>query len=669
MTDTIINFSTNQSASNLLLSESDVQTLIDASLLAAIPTFDNATNYLAGDKVYYSGIFYIAPVNINLGGGTPLVNTTWRQLPSWGSYTTTATAAGTTTLDVYSAIVQRFSGATTQTVVLPVASTITALGRPFYIINDSTGILTVNSSGGNLVTTIQANQRCKITNILLSGTTAASWTYDLTGIMLTTGTSLTLSSYLNEAKGADIASATTTDIGAATGNYIDVTGTTTITGLGTIQAGTRRIVTFTGALTLTHHATSLILPGGANITTVAGDCAEFVSLGSGNWKCTDYRRITWTGSGSDVKATSPTLIAPVLGVASATSLATSAATPLLLTNGQTVNVALTSQTVGATTLTIPDFASVVDEFTFKTKSQTMANKTLTSPTVNTPSIVTATMTGTTALNGDLQLAENVSILLDAALSADGKWSGICESGVCGETIAFGEICYFKAADSRWWKTDADAEATSGPVKLAVCVVTGTAGDTRTFMLEGKVNAASLYPTLTIGAPVYLSGTSGNITNTYPTSGFVRYIGSGNTADELYFNPSWKYEEVGTITPGFSFGNGTTGITYSLQIGRFTKIGKLVSGNSTTVLTNKGSSTGTARLTGLPYTSGATYYSAAVLEGMNAITFNAQITGYIGPSVSNIVFEETTTGGARTNIDDTDFSNTSSIVINFSYFTD
>jgi len=90
------------------------------------------------------------------------------------------------------------------------------------------------------------------------------------------------------AKGADIASASTTDIGAATGEFVDVTGTTTITALGTIAAGIRRTVRFTGALTLTHNATSLILPGSANITTANGDVAEFRSLGSGNWKCVDY---------------------------------------------------------------------------------------------------------------------------------------------------------------------------------------------------------------------------------------------------------------------------------------------------------------------------------------------------------------------------------------------
>lgn len=104
------------------------------------------------------------------------------------------------------------------------------------------------------------------------------------------GTSLVLSSFLNEAKGSNIASAATTDIGAATGNFVHITGTTTITALGTVQAGTRRVVTFDGVLTLTYNATSLILPGSANIITEADDCAIFESEGSGNWRCVSYQR-------------------------------------------------------------------------------------------------------------------------------------------------------------------------------------------------------------------------------------------------------------------------------------------------------------------------------------------------------------------------------------------
>jgi hypothetical protein len=90
-------------------------------------------------------------------------------------------------------------------------------------------------------------------------------------------------------KGSDIASATTTDLGAVAGLMHDITGTTTITGFGTVSAGIWKIIKFEGALTLTHNATSLILPGGANITTADGDIAIMFSEGSGNWRCVEYQ--------------------------------------------------------------------------------------------------------------------------------------------------------------------------------------------------------------------------------------------------------------------------------------------------------------------------------------------------------------------------------------------
>ena len=89
-------------------------------------------------------------------------------------------------------------------------------------------------------------------------------------------------------KGSDIASSGTTDLSGTVGSYHDITGTTTITSFGsTGTAGIVKILQFDGALTLTHGA-SLILPGAANITTVAGDVAVFVCEGSGVWRCVSY---------------------------------------------------------------------------------------------------------------------------------------------------------------------------------------------------------------------------------------------------------------------------------------------------------------------------------------------------------------------------------------------
>jgi hypothetical protein len=89
-------------------------------------------------------------------------------------------------------------------------------------------------------------------------------------------------------KGSDIASAATTNIASATGAYVHITGATTITAFNTAAAGVVRILEFDAALTLTHNATSLILPFARNITTAAGDVAVMVSEGSGNWRCVSY---------------------------------------------------------------------------------------------------------------------------------------------------------------------------------------------------------------------------------------------------------------------------------------------------------------------------------------------------------------------------------------------
>lgn len=91
-------------------------------------------------------------------------------------------------------------------------------------------------------------------------------------------------------KGADIASAGTTDLGAVAGLMHDVTGTVSITNFGTVSAGVWKFLKFEGALVLTHNATSLILPGGESIATADGDIGIFISEGSGNWRCISYFR-------------------------------------------------------------------------------------------------------------------------------------------------------------------------------------------------------------------------------------------------------------------------------------------------------------------------------------------------------------------------------------------
>ena len=149
----------------------------------------------------------------------------------------------------------------------------------------------------------------------------------------------------------------------------------------------------------------------------------------------------------------------------------------------------------------------------------------------------------TATNIEEQLTENAPLLLDAALSADGKHSGISIAGTAGAALAYGELCYFQAADSRWELVDADAAATSGPLLLGFCVL-AAAGDASAteMLLHGNIRADTAFPALTIGAPVYAGITAGAIQVAAPSGSgdIVRIVGHALTADSIILNisPDW-----------------------------------------------------------------------------------------------------------------------------------
>jgi len=99
---------------------------------------------------------------------------------------------------------------------------------------------------------------------------------------------------------SDIASASTVNLAAATGDFVTVTGTTTVTSFGTVVSGLRYIVRFSGSLTLTHNATSMICPGGVSLTVKPNDVVWAESLGSGNWRILAYLQTQHTKVWQDV---------------------------------------------------------------------------------------------------------------------------------------------------------------------------------------------------------------------------------------------------------------------------------------------------------------------------------------------------------------------------------
>lgn len=210
-------------------------------------------------------------------------------------YATTATAAGTTTLTVASKYQQFFTGSTTQTVTMPVASTL-VVGWKIRVRNNSTGIVTVNSSGANAIYAIPAGGDTIFTCILASGTSAASWDYldcTVTGSPAagTTSTGATGAGYMGIPQNA----ATTGSYGvvaADAGTHIHSTATRTVTlpANGTIALPIGYTITFTAAtgatvtIAITTDTMYLAGPGTTGSRTLAPfGMATAIKIGATSW--------------------------------------------------------------------------------------------------------------------------------------------------------------------------------------------------------------------------------------------------------------------------------------------------------------------------------------------------------------------------------------------------
>src|SRR5215471_18066940 len=133
---------------------------------------------------------------------------------------TTATAAGTTTLTISDAAFQQFTGSSTQTVVLPNATTLTN-GHSFIITNRSTGAVTVNMNGGSLLQTMAAGSFAEYT-LISNGTAAGTWDVSYTPAAGGGGTVTSVSVVSANGFAGTVATATTTPA---------ITISTTVTGV------------------------------------------------------------------------------------------------------------------------------------------------------------------------------------------------------------------------------------------------------------------------------------------------------------------------------------------------------------------------------------------------------------------------------------------------------
>lgn len=182
-----------------------------------------------------------------------------------------------------------------------------------------------------------------------------------------------------------IASATTTDLGSVVNPVLTITSTTTIASFGTTAlTGTIKYVNFASVLTLTHNATSLILPnGGANIATAAGDTAVAVALGSGNWRVIAYQAASGAALSANSNLTAAVAFTGVISPTALTAGNNNDWAPTGLSAAETIratpnasNSVLTGLTGGATgrQITLENIGTAVITLAPENAASTAANR-------------------------------------------------------------------------------------------------------------------------------------------------------------------------------------------------------------------------------------------------------------------------------------------------------
>ena len=143
-----------------------------------------------------------------------------------------------------------------------------------------------------------------------------------------------------------------------------------------------------------------------------------------------------------------------------------------------------------------------------------------------------------------------------------------------------------------------------------------------------------------------------------------YLGGTGAANLLD-----DYEE-GTWVIGLTFGSANVGMTTTATDGAYTKVGNLVTCTGYFALSAKGSSTGDAVITGLPFTISSINggYSALSIRNIR-ISFADALEGNTVKAGTTVALTETTNAGAISTITDGDFTNDSGFIMSVTYRTD
>lgn len=165
-------------------------------------------------------------------------------------------------------------------------------GEVIYFIpsNSNTGPSTLNVNGLGVIPITNINGTALGANQIIAGQTTEVMFFNGAFQLISIGSfsGSTIGTFGQE---VPLASAATVDLGTAPAHVVLITGTTTITSFGASASLSAPIYIgrFSGVLTLTFNAVSLLLPGNASIVTTSGDSFIAQYLGSGNWRVAFYQ--------------------------------------------------------------------------------------------------------------------------------------------------------------------------------------------------------------------------------------------------------------------------------------------------------------------------------------------------------------------------------------------
>jgi hypothetical protein len=128
-----------------------------------------------------------------------------------------------------------------------------------------------------------------------------------------------------------------------------------------------------------------------------------------------------------------------------------------------------------------------------------------------------------------------------------------------------------------------------------------------------------------------------------------------------------YEE-GTWTMSLTFGGASVGVNYGDRTGTYTKIGRQVTATGYMSLSSKGSSTGAAAITGLPFTiqNSIPAYGVPSVR-FSSVTFANQFFAESIINTTTIAFSEITSLGTTSSLTNADFADNSTIIVTLTYF--